>query len=365
MRSPFLALVPILLIAALAYAGWRLWRIVPSGWPLKLLVLLLFASGAVMMFIGFGRYDRMPVPLATVVYEVGNTWLIGFLYLLLVFLVLDLGRAVRLVPEGLLRDSAAGTLCVLCTVAVVLFSGALHYRHKYREEMTVSTEKSLERPLRVVLASDLHLGYHNRRPELARWIDMINAEKPDLVLFGGDIIDISVRPLLEGDYAAEFRRLDAPAMAVLGNHEYYSSEPRARQFYSDAGIVLLRDSVAVYDGIAVVGRDDRTNSGRLSLSGILGDSAGADDRFTLLLDHQPSHLEEAEASGIDFQFSGHTHHGQVWPISWITDAIFEKAWGRYRRGGTQYYISSGLGIWGAKVRVGTRSEYLVLNIEPR
>ena len=194
---------------------------------------------------------------------------------------------------------------------------------------------------------------------------MINAEKPDLVLFGGDIVDISVRPLLEGDYAAEFRRLDAPAMAVLGNHEYYSSEPRARQFYGDAGIVLLRDSVAVYDGIAVIGRDDRTNSGRRSLSGILGESAGSDGRFTLLLDHQPSHLEEAEASGIDFQFSGHTHHGQVWPISWITDAIFEKAWGRYRRGGTQYYISSGLGIWGAKVRVGTRSEYLVLNIEPR
>ena len=88
------------------------------------------------------------------------------------------------------------------------------------------------------------------------------------------------------------------------------------------------------------------------------------DGFTLLLDHQPADLGEAEAAGVDFQFSGHTHRGQVWPVSWITDAIFEKSWGHYRRGTTQYYISSGLGIWGAKIRIGSRSEYLVLEITP-
>jgi hypothetical protein len=212
----------------------------------------------------------------------------------------------------------------------------------------------------------------------------MNAENPDLVLFGGDIIDRSVRPLLEGDCAAEFRRLQAPVMAVLGNHEYYASEPRAEQFFRDAGITLLRDSIAVIDGIAVIGRDDRTNAGRATLAGILqtstvstpsSDSAStavsispsglAGGRFTLLLDHQPYRLDEAEACGIDFQFSGHTHRGQVWPVSWITDAMYEKAWGRYSRGATQYYVSSGLGIWGAKVRVGTRSEYLVLSISAR
>ncbi len=365
MRSPFLILISVLLIAALAYAGWRLWRIVPFGWPVKLAALMLFAAGAAAMFLGFGRFDRMPLGVASAVYEVGNTWLIGFLYLLLVFLVMEIGRAIRLIPEGLLHDSVPGTLAVLGAVALILVSGGVRYHHKYREEMTVRTDKPLERPLKIVLASDLHLGYHNRRPELARWIDLINAEEPDLVLFGGDIIDISVRPLLEGDYAAEFRRLQAPAAAALGNHEYYSSEPRAEQFYRDAGIRLLRDSAAVYCGIAVIGRDDRTNAGRKSLAEILQASSGIDGRFTLLLDHQPYRLEEAEACGIDFQFSGHTHRGQVWPISWVTDAMYEKAWGSHSRGATRYYVSSGLGIWGAKVRVGTRSEYLVLTVEPQ
>ena len=82
-----------------------------------------------------------------------------------------------------------------------------------------------------------------------------------------------------------------------------------------------------------------------------------------MLDHQPYQLEEAEQAGIDFQFSGHTHRGQVWPVSWLTDAIFEKSWGRHVRGKTQYYVSSGLGIWGAKIRIGTRSEYLVLQVK--
>ena len=87
-----------------------------------------------------------------------------------------------------------------------------------------------------------------------------------------------------------------------------------------------------------------------------------DSCFTLLLDHQPYHLEEAEAAGIDFQFSGHTHHGQIWPGNWITDLMYEKAYGPHRRGATRYYVSSGLGIWGGKFRIGTRSEYVVLHL---
>ena len=98
----------------------------------------------------------------------------------------------------------------------------------------------------------------------------------------------------------------------------------------------------------------------------LRDIVGAADRskYLILLDHQPYHLEQAEREGIDFQFSGHTHHGQVWPVSWMTDMMYECAFGSYQRGATSYYVSSGMGIWGGKFRIGTRSEYLVLTIEP-
>lgn len=85
-------------------------------------------------------------------------------------------------------------------------------------------------------------------------------------------------------------------------------------------------------------------------------------KFTILLDHQPYHLEQAEEAGIDFQLSGHTHYGQMWPINWIEDVIYEKAHGALTKGNTQYYISSGIGIWGAKFRLGTQSEHVVAQL---
>ena len=356
MRAGFLAIFALVLALA-GYVCWHLWRISPSGW--KLVVTGLFVLWMATMFAGFAYTERVPVRVATVLYEVGNTWMIAFLYLLLVFLLADIASLCHFLPKALLKDSPAGLLGAVGLVALILTLGAIHYPHKYREELTLETDKPLEQPLTIVLASDLHIGYHNRKAELARWVDLINAEKPDLVLIGGDIIDRSLRPVTEGRCEEEFRRIEAPVWTVLGNHETYAGLPQAEQFFQAAGIRVLKDSVAHFKGVDVIGRKDRSTPGRAALR----DLADGREGFTLVLDHQPSHLEEAEAAGIDFQFSGHTHRGQVWPVSWATDLMFEKSWGHYRKGGTRYYISSGLGLWGAKIRVGTRSEYLVLKLK--
>jgi predicted MPP superfamily phosphohydrolase len=85
-------------------------------------------------------------------------------------------------------------------------------------------------------------------------------------------------------------------------------------------------------------------------------------KYQILLDHQPYYLEQAEQAGIDFQLSGHTHEGQIWPVSWITHHLYDCAWGSYQRSNTHYYVSSGLGIWGGKYRIGTQSEYIVLKL---
>lgn len=358
MRLGFLAVI-LAFVASLVYVFWHLWRIVPGPWGVKLTVTGLFGLWMALAFASMGFSEKVSIPAAAALCEVGHPWLIAFLYTLLAFLLADILVLCKVFPKAYLSGSGAGMLTVFGLVATVLVAGGMHYRHKYREEMTLHTGKPLERPLTVVLASDLHIGYGNRRAELARWIDLINAEHPDLVLFGGDIVDLRLRPVVEGGYAEEFRRLEAPALAVPGNHEFYDDIDGAERFYDDAGITLLRDSVVSCQGITVIGRDDRSNPDRKPLAEL----AEALDGFTLLLDHQPNHLEEAEEAGIDFQFSGHTHHGQVWPLSWVTDALFEKAWGHHQRGNTQYYVSSGLGIWGPKIRVGTRSEYLVLRIE--
>lgn len=347
------------LLVLAGYACWHLWRMAPQGW--KLPVVMLFVLWMASFFVGFACVERLPMKAATVLYEVGNTWLIAFMYLLIVFFLADVASLCHILPKAFLKDSTAGLLSALGLVALIMLYGGIHYHHKYREEITLTTAKPLEKPMTIVMASDLHVGYHNGKAELGRWVDLINAEKPDLVLLGGDVVDRSLRPIQEGHFEEEFKRIDAPVFAVLGNHEYFGNLKQTEQFYNESRINLLIDQVANCQGISIIGRDDRSNPHRAGLSE-LAQRTDSLDRFTIVLDHQPSHLEEAAETGIDFQFSGHTHRGQVWPISWVTDLLFEKSWGQYQKGATTYYISSGLGLWGAKVRVGTRSEYLVLHV---
>ena len=359
----------LIVLVPLAYVGWHVWVLVPlPAWG-KWTAVGLLALWTGLAIASLTRYiDRMPMWLASAVYGVGNASLPVVVYLLLLCLVADVLRLVHVLPTGWVRDSLPAALGVAVMMAAVLLLGNLHYKDKKRVEVSLDSGGRLERPLRLVCVSDLHLGYHNRRAELARWVDMINAEHPDAVLIAGDLIDRSLRPLLADGMAAELRRIEAPVYACLGNHEYYAgyydSPAAVERFYADAGITLLRDSVALPGGmgIVVIGRDDRSNGRRLGIADIVSNSGIGNTSFTILLDHQPYNLEEAELAGVDFQFSGHTHRGQFWPVSWITDWMYECSWGSHRRGATDYYVSSGLGIWGPVYRIGTQSEYLVATI---
>ena len=358
MKSLLPWLIPVLLVACIAYTAWRFWRILPFPPLGKSIAVAVYLLSFLLIFPHYLFGDRMPIGLARATYVIGTSWMIFFLYALLLFLLLGACRRLHLIPASLLEHSTAGSALVLGTITLLLCAGGIHFHHKHREVLDVKTEKPLEKQLTLVLASDLHAGYHIGREEIGRWARLFNKEKPDLVLFAGDILDGSLRPVLEGHFEDVFRDIQAPVYACLGNHEYLAGRARAEAFLSDAGIHLLKDSALTVQGIRIVGRDDRSNPNRAALK----DLFAADSVFTLLLDHQPSHLEEAEAAGVDFQFSGHTHYGQVWPGNWVTRALFEKAAGAYRRGGTQYYISSGLGLWGGRFRIGTRSEYLVIHL---
>ena len=363
MRYMWMILFLMLPLAGLAYVGWHVWTLTPLSRLWRTVIIFFGVASFMLLFLNLSRtIDRFPLWLGRLCYDIGNSSIFVLLYLVITFLVLDAGRLLHIVPREWLHQNFHTAAAVTLGIFVVFLMGNIHYRHKVRMTMDINTAKTLSKPLRLVALSDLHLGYHNPRKELARWVDIINAEQPDMVLIAGDIIDISVRPLVEEDMAQEFRRIKAPVYACLGNHEYYTGEPLAQQFYRDAGIHLLQDSSTLAGDLLIIGRDDRTNTRRKPLGELCTKTSELRTRFTIVLDHQPYHLEEAERLGIDLQLSGHTHRGQVWPISWITDRIYECAWGPWQRGNTRYYVSSGIGIWGGKFRIGTQSEYLVVTI---
>ena len=356
MVLPFLAVI---------YLAWHIWTILPFAGVWKSILILIGLLCFSMLFLSVARkFDTLPLSLAQLFYEIGTSSLMVMLYLVMLFLVLDVGRLVHLVPKSWMYHNWVSALAIFAFVFALFLYGNIHYKNKVRVALELKSPTLLPKAYKVVMASDLHLGYHNTRKELGRWVDLMNAENPDFILMAGDIIDGSMRPLHEENMAEEFHRLKAPVYACLGNHEYFSGSPQAQQFYRDANIHLLIDSVAVVDStIAIIGRDDRMNMRRKPIHDLLKNIESSGSKlYTIVLDHQPYQLERTEKAGVDFQLSGHTHRGQVWPISWITDGVYECSWGSYRLGNTQYYISSGIGIWGGKFRIGTQSEYIVATI---
>ena len=360
-------------LVAIVYVAWHVWVMLPFSAIWKLLIILVGILCVGLLFMNFARkFDTYPLPVAQSAYEIATSSLIVLMYLVILFLVLDLGRLFHLIPKAFLFHNGYAALAVFIFIFGIFLYGNLHYYNKVRVPLELKSSKPLPKTYKVVMASDLHIGYHNPRKELARWVDMMNAEQPDFILIAGDIIDGSMRPLIEERMAEEFHRLEAPVYACLGNHEFYAGHPEAKQFYKDAGIHLLIDEAAVIDSaIVIIGRDDRSNMRRKPLKELvdslqrslsLSKGSPLTPKYTIVLDHQPYNLDRAEAAGIDFQLSGHTHRGQVWPISWITDRVYECSWGSYQRGNTQFYISSGIGIWGGKFRIGTQSEYIVATI---
>jgi predicted MPP superfamily phosphohydrolase len=193
---------------------------------------------------------------------------------------------------------------------------------------------------------------------------MINAQHPDLILIGGDLVDRTVVPLYSENMLEELNQLNAPLgiYMVPGNHEYYAGIQKCIEYVKHTGIQLLMDSVVTLpNGIQLIGRDDKSNPRRKSLKQLraLTDPS----KPTILIDHQPYRLEETEKEGIDLQFSGHTHEGQVWPLSLATDKIFDQSYGYRKWGDSQVYVSSGFSLWGPPFRIGTDSEMIVFMIK--
>lgn len=159
-------------LVGICYVGWRLWHLLPVAIGWKILALGVLLSGFVGMFFYLRHgLDALPRWAAVPLYESISSWPFVLLYLVLLFLCMDLLRAVGFLPREWMFHSAKGTLAVAVLMIAIFTYGYFHYLHKVRVPLEITTEKGLKRPLKILLLSDLHLGYHNRRAEFSRWVD--------------------------------------------------------------------------------------------------------------------------------------------------------------------------------------------------
>jgi len=370
MKISFFLFAFAILISMNSYVVVRGWQALPPVSVVRPVFLITMILLFVAMFVGMIFGTSMTHVVGKAISLVGFTYVIVFIYLFLSFLIVDLVRLsnyfIHFAPSGMATFRLWALIVTVGITGISLIIGNIKFKHPEIVTLNLTSEKPLQdKTLKIVVASDIHLGVTIDKKRLQTYVKMINDQHADIVLLAGDISDRPMKPVIEQHMDEEFRSIKATkgVFAINGNHEHYAETPTATADYlKSAGIIVLRDEVCLIDSsFYIVGREDRSNSNRKSLKEIVNGLNKS--KLLILMDHQPFHLDEAENNGIDLQISGHTHNGQFFPGNLFLKSMYEHGYGYLKKGKTQYYVSSGLGLWGPQYRIGTRSELVVINFK--
>lgn len=222
----------------------------------------------------------------------------------------------------------------------------------------------LSRELVIAQLSDVHIGHFRGRDQLARTVEQTNACNPDIVAITGDLTESQYN--LTPEALAPLRDLRAPVYFVSGNHDGYANLLRLKSILSELGVRVLDDTLVDTLGIQLIGVSHSSVAGNV-VNALLIDR----NRPAVMLHHYPKGAAEAHARGVDLILAGHTHGGQLFPITLINHFAF-----RYNRGLHRYpeyapdgnytyiYTSDGVGTTGPPMRLGTRSEISIIHLKP-
>jgi uncharacterized protein len=303
---------------------------------------------------------------------IGSFWLGAMAYFLLFLLTLDLLRLINyfipFFPSFMTRQVTA--LVVVGIVLVTVIGARINAMLPRIQtlELAIQKKSSLD-GLNAVVVTDLHLGTIICHRHVSRIIDKINSLDPDIVLFAGDLVDEDIQPVIRQNLGDVLRKINSRygLYGITGNHEYIGGVEPACSYLTDHGIVMLRDSsLKIAGAFTLVGREDisiRQFAGkdRKTLGQVM---SGVDTSLpVILMDHQPNHLQDVPGRGIDLQLSGHTHHGQLWPFNYISQAVYELSWGYMKKENTHFYVSCGVGTWGPPMRTGNRPEVVHIKLK--
>lgn len=309
------------------------------------------------------------------IYRIGAFWLAFMLYFVVALVFFDLIRLlnhfIHFLPEitPTLRFKIGWITLGIVTLIVV--AGHINALHTRVREISLTIHKKVDgvQKMKIVMASDIHLGALIGENREQRLVEIIKQQKPDLVLLCGDLVDGDVGSVLRKNLGHHIQEIQTPmgVYAIPGNHEYIGGIQKTLPYLESINIKILRDkTITLPNGVQLIGRDDRDNRGangesqRKSLSELMN---GMNHEYPIIvMNHQPFHHEEAVNQKTDLHLSGHTHHGQLWPLNYLTDAIYEVSWGFLKKEETNIYVSSGFGSWGPPVRTGNTPEVVVFNL---
>ena len=325
--------------------------------------------------------------------QIGSYWLGVSLYLILFVAVIDLIRWIySKIKKDKYDDFKARIICtiliIVCTTGVSIY-GIINAKIVRTTEYTIEIDKDGGDfdEMTIALFGDPQFGYNIGEYHLKQAVDIINSYDVDLVAIAGDIFDNQYSAIKDPDKLIElFNKIESKygMYAVLGNHDVeepilcgftfndkdISSKVASEEmleFIEKSNITLLYDeNVIINDSINLYGRADeeRPNLGNTTRKSADEIKEEIDSTKPLLvLDHEPRDYDELETIGTDLMMAGHTHDGQLWPTKIATDIIWTNPYGLYVNNNFHAITTSGLGLFGPNMRVGTIAEVCIIHIK--
>jgi predicted MPP superfamily phosphohydrolase len=318
----------------------------------------------------------------------------------------------------LVRRVSRYLLGITCAFTFIFIGYGMQHNDEYKTNLlTIDLPGVYTESFTAIFFSDIHVDPLFDPQKLERLIAQVDSIKPDYLLFGGDLADITTEKMDHAGYDSLFKKLTAgakvAAVAINGNHEAFmaNSDNSPEEWMRKVGFVVLDDSTACLGGVCFTGRTDFTvarsrDTERKPLSELIPDSikivehvkdttdsladstrtVAAQDstmdtvaaapaitydtiplyRPWILLDHQPKGIEKTHAGRLpDFALSGHTHNGQFFPVTVLIDFVWKIAYGKGALSGVLWLVSSGFDCWGPPVRLGSDSEIWVIKFKAK
>ena len=338
-----------------------------------------------------GFLIKKPPSLHRLLKITGNYFLGIFLYVLMIILVADGGRLILKYGfhaswiHSRLVFAITGILCSAIIIFIGLY-GIIHAKKIKTATYNVTINKTVPdtSSLKIVLLADTHFGYNAGTFHAQELVKKINKQNPDLVCIAGDIFDNEFDAIREPEKIEKILRkinsrygvyacwgnhdLNEPILAGFTFHQDTDNikDSRMDDFLKKSNIHILEDeSLLINNQFYIVGRKDaslieKTGDSRLTPAQL---TANLDkSKPIIFIDHQPKELQEIADAGADFDLCGHTHDGQTFPANITIKFVWENPCGYLKKNNLHNIVTSGAGVWGPAMRVGTDSEICVINV---
>lgn len=330
---------------------------------------------------------------AIVIRRISTYWIGIMLYSLLYVVLFDLLRLIAKhtkLKNTLLFSRGSvisiGSVVVACAVATCLY-GIFNARNIKVNEYSVTVNKSCgsDKHLKAVLVADLHMGYAIGVDHITNMVEKINQQNADIVIIAGDIFDNSYDGMDDPEgIKAQLKSIKSKygVYAVYGNHDIDEKilmgftfdwggkqlhSEKMTNFMKECNIKLINDeSVLINDEFYLLGRRDTDNPGtedgtRAEISELTKDLDKTKPIF--VLSHEPDELQKTADAGADIDFSGHTHDGQLFPGNLTIGLFWENPCGMIKKDNMYSIVTSGVGVYGTFMRVGTDAEICSVDID--